>query len=63
MEALEQSLRDINGGRDINEIIYEVDGDNHSHIASLMAANLVSIQTFRAVELASLLPLCVTLLL
>ncbi|CAF2139772.1 BnaA02g16440D [Brassica napus] len=25
--ALEQSLRDINGGRDINEIISEVDGE------------------------------------
>lgn len=30
MEALEQSLRDINGGRDINEIISEVDGENAS---------------------------------
>ncbi|CAN6859141.1 unnamed protein product [Brassica oleracea] len=28
--ALEQSLRDINGGRYINEIISEVDGDNVS---------------------------------
>lgn len=27
MEALEQSLKDINGGRDINEIISEVDGE------------------------------------
>ncbi|KAL0796635.1 hypothetical protein Bca101_068012 [Brassica carinata] len=28
MEALELSLRDINGGRDINEIISEVDTQN-----------------------------------
>lgn len=30
MEALELSLRDINGGRDINEIISEVDTQNVS---------------------------------
>ncbi|KAL0696594.1 hypothetical protein Bca4012_063774 [Brassica carinata] len=48
MEALELSLRDINGGRDINEIISEVDTQNHSHVASLMAGDLVLIQNFRA---------------
>ncbi|KAH0905418.1 hypothetical protein HID58_037245 [Brassica napus] len=42
--ALEQSLRDINGGRDLNEIISEVDGEKY----------------FQRRGASPLLPLCVT---
>ncbi|CAF1711758.1 unnamed protein product [Brassica napus] len=44
MEALEQSPRDINGGRDLNEIISEVDGE----------------KIFSKKGASPLLPLCVT---
>ncbi|KAH0871232.1 hypothetical protein HID58_078254 [Brassica napus] len=39
MEALEQSLRDINGGRDINEIISEVDGEKFSKKGSFATSS------------------------
>ncbi|KAH0898276.1 hypothetical protein HID58_047844 [Brassica napus] len=39
MEALEQSLRDTNGGRDLNEIISEVDGEKFSKKGSFATSS------------------------
>ncbi|CAF1776324.1 unnamed protein product [Brassica napus] len=48
MEALEQSLKDINGGRDINEIISEVDGEKCSSAASRWHFQLHTFYTWDA---------------
>ncbi|CAF2044389.1 unnamed protein product [Brassica napus] len=46
--ALEQSLRDTNGGRDLNEIISEVDGEKCSSAASRWHFQLHTFYTWDA---------------
>ncbi|CAF2094495.1 unnamed protein product [Brassica napus] len=46
--TLEQSLRDTNGGRDLNEIISEVDGEKCSSAASRWHFQLHTFYTWDA---------------